>query len=81
MCSTLAEKFGARNAKTQSRGGFRKLATSVRMSDGMPETENVTMAEPTQTPPQISERDQAKLERRRRKEERQRLVRFSSIAF
>ncbi|CAM6121308.1 unnamed protein product [Calypogeia fissa] len=73
VCGTLAEKFGARNAKSQSREGFRKLATSVRMSDGMPETENVSTAEPTQTPPQISERDQAKLERRRRKEERQRL--------
>jgi hypothetical protein len=63
----------------QSSGGFRKLQASVRMSDGMPETENASIAEPTQAPPQISERDQQKLERRRRKEERQRLVRLSDV--
>ncbi|BBN17941.1 ATP-binding cassette, subfamily F, member 3 [Marchantia polymorpha subsp. ruderalis] len=75
VCGKLAEKF-ARDVKTQ--GGYRKLATSVRMSDGMPETEEYRTQEPTQAPPQISERDQAKMERRRRKEERQRLADYEA---
>ncbi|KAL2613889.1 hypothetical protein R1flu_025581 [Riccia fluitans] len=75
VCGKLAAQFGARNAKAHE--GSRKLATSIRMSDGMPEAEPYA-PEPVQAAQQISERDQQKLERRRRKEERLRLADYEA---
>jgi ATP-binding cassette subfamily F protein 3 len=73
VCAELAERFGARGGdKTQE--GFWKMAAPVRMSDGLTEGDTISKSEEIQAPPQISERDLAKIERRRRKEERQRQV-------
>lgn len=77
MCATLSDRFGARGGD-KSEEGFRKMAAPVRMSDGLPESDITTRTEETQLLPQISERDLAKMERRRRKEERQRQVFFPS---
>lgn len=52
------------------------MAAPVRMSDGMAGSAPAAKLEDPQTLPEISERDLAKIERRRRKEERQRLVSF-----
>jgi hypothetical protein len=52
------------------------MAAPVRMSDGMSGSEPSVRPEDPQSLPQISERDLAKIERRRRKEERQRQVPF-----
>lgn len=73
MCATLADRFGARGGD-KSQEGFRKMAAPVRMSDGMSGGDPSARMEEVQTLPQISERDLAKIERRKRKEERQRQV-------
>jgi len=71
VCATLADRFGARGGD-KSQEGFRKMAAPVRMSDGMSGGDPSARMEEVQTLPQISERDLAKIERRKRKEERQR---------
>ncbi|CAK9868000.1 unnamed protein product [Sphagnum jensenii] len=77
VCAELAERFGARGGdKTQE--GFWKMAAPVRMSDGLAEGDTISKSEEIQAPPQISERDLAKIERRRRKEERQRQTEYEA---
>ncbi len=80
VCATLASRFGARGGD-KSQESFRKMAAPVRMSDGMVGSEPAMRPEDPQSLPQISERDLAKIERRRRKEERQRQVPFISTLF
>ncbi|KAJ7545438.1 hypothetical protein O6H91_09G119800 [Diphasiastrum complanatum] len=76
VCKKLAKKFGS--GRGAYKEGFRSLAAPVRMSDGLQETEPASVTQDTQTAPEISERDQAKMDRRRRKEERQRQAEYQS---
>lgn len=80
VCATLASRFGARGGD-KSQESFRKMAAPVRMSDGMAGSEPAMRPEDPQSLPQISDRDLAKIERRRRKEERQRQVPFIICVF
>uniref|UniRef100_A0A7I4DDI4 ABC transporter domain-containing protein n=1 Tax=Physcomitrium patens TaxID=3218 RepID=A0A7I4DDI4_PHYPA len=77
LCAKLASRFGARGGD-KSQESFRKMAAPVRMSDGMAGSAPAAKLEDPQTLPEISERDLAKIERRRRKEERQRLADYQA---
>lgn len=57
----------------------RSLATPLRMYDGMDEEEAPKKKEDVFEGPLLSERDRQKIERRKRKEERQREVILSSF--
>lgn len=57
--------------------GVRSLTTPLRMFDGMDDEEAPKKQVEVLDGPVLSERDRAKLERRKRKEERQREVNFS----
>ncbi|XP_024537100.1 ABC transporter F family member 3 [Selaginella moellendorffii] len=71
VCKKLAEKF-YRGSIDENKLSVRSLAAPVRMSEGLRSSEAAGTAHHEDLLPQISERDQAKLERRRKKEERQR---------
>ena len=71
VCSILCEKFG-KHGLVKPKPAVRSLATPLRMFDGMDE-EEVPKKKPEVTDgPILTERDRAKLERRKRKDERQR---------
>ncbi|KAG0591226.1 hypothetical protein M758_1G156000 [Ceratodon purpureus] len=70
VCATLATRFARGGDVSQE--SFRKMAAPVRMSDGMSGSEPILRPEDPQSLPQISDRDLAKIERRKKKEERQR---------
>lgn len=73
MCSTLSEKFG-KQGLVKAKPTVRSLATPFRMDDGMDEKQVPKKKAEVFDGPMLSERDKAKLERRKRKEERQREV-------
>lgn len=70
MCSKLSEKFG-RHGLVKPKPAVRSLNTPLRMFDGMDEEPPKKQVE-VPDGPILTERDRAKLERRKRKEERQR---------
>lgn len=73
MCSTLSEKFG-KHGSVKAKPTMRSLATPFRMNDGMDEEEVPKKKPEVFDGPLLTERDKAKLERRKRKEEREREV-------
>ncbi|KAE8717157.1 ABC transporter F family member 3 [Hibiscus syriacus] len=70
VCSTLTEKFG-KHGLVKPKPTVRSLATPFRMNEGMEEEAPKKKPEPVDGP-LLSERDKMKIERRKRKEERQR---------
>lgn len=81
ICGKLAEKIGSRGDADAGgyKEGFRSLATPVRMSDGLREEEPSVKVDQSQSAPLfMSERDQVKIERKKRKEERQRQVEYEA---
>lgn len=73
VCSKISEKFG-KHGLVKTKPTVRSLVTPMRMNEGMDE-EEVPKKKPEVTDgPVLTERDRLKLERRKRKEERQREV-------
>lgn len=70
VCSKLNEKFG-KHGLVKPKPTVRSLTTPLRMNDGMDEEAPKKKPEVTDGP-LLSERDRAKIERKKRKEERQR---------
>ncbi|XP_065858525.1 ABC transporter F family member 3 [Euphorbia lathyris] len=74
VCSKLSEKFG-KHGLVAAKPTVRSLTTPLRMDDGM--DEEVPKKKPEVIDgPLLSERDKAKLERRKRKDERQREAQY-----
>lgn len=73
VCSKLSEKFG-KHESVKPKQAMRSLATPLRMYDGMDEEEAPKKKEDIFEGPLLSERDRQKIERRKRKDERQREV-------
>ncbi|PRQ16631.1 putative adenosinetriphosphatase [Rosa chinensis] len=71
VCSTLTEKFG-KHGLVKTKPTVRSLAAPVRMDDGMDEGEAPKKKQELIDGPVLTERDRAKLDRRKRKDERQR---------
>jgi ATP-binding cassette subfamily F protein 3 len=71
VCSKLCEKFG-KHGLVKNTPTVRSLATPLRMFDGMDEEEVPKKKPEVIDGPLLTERDKIKLERRKRKEERQR---------
>eukprot|EP00249_Psilotum_nudum_P023811 c28989_g1_i1 orf=609-2861(+) len=80
VCGKLAEKIGSRG---EANGGglkeaYRSLAVPVRMLDGLREDEPSVKVDRNEDAIFLSERDRAKLERRKRKDERQRQAEYAA---
>ncbi|XP_062074678.1 ABC transporter F family member 3 [Humulus lupulus] len=75
VCSTLSEKFG-KHGLVKPKPTMRSLATPFRMDDGMDEEQAPKKKPEVFDGPLLTERDKAKLERRKRKDERQREVEY-----
>ncbi|KAH7513691.1 ABC transporter F family member 3 [Ziziphus jujuba] len=75
VCSKLSEKFG-NHGLVKAKPTMRSLATPLRMNDGMDEEEVPKKKPEALEGPVLTERDKAKLERRKRKEERQREAQY-----
>ncbi|KAG9441060.1 hypothetical protein H6P81_016914 [Aristolochia fimbriata] len=75
VCSILSEKFG-KHGLVKIKPTVRSLATPLRMFDGMDEDEAPKKQPEPVDGPLLSERDKAKLERRKRKDERQREAQY-----
>lgn len=76
ICRTLAAKFG-KYGLARPKQAVRSLATPLRMFDGMDEDEPPKKkTEELFEGPFLSERDKAKIERRKRKDERQREAQY-----
>lgn len=73
VCSKISERFG-KHGLVKPKEAVRSLATPLRMYDGLDETETRKKQPEALDGPVLSERDKAKLDRRKRKEERQRQV-------
>ena len=73
VCSILCEKFG-KHGLVKPKPAVRSLAAPLRMFDGMDEEEVPKKKPEVIDGPLLTERDRIKLERRKRKEERQREV-------
>lgn len=73
VCGILSDKFG-KHGLVKTKQAVRSLATPLRMFDGMDEDETPKKQVEVLDGPVLTERDRAKLERRKRKEERQREV-------
>ncbi|KAL6175262.1 hypothetical protein ACLB2K_051904 [Fragaria x ananassa] len=71
VCSTLTEKFG-KHGLVKAKPTVRSLAAPVRMDDGMDEGQAPKKKQEVIDGPVLTERDRAKLDRRKRKDERQR---------
>lgn len=71
VCGKLSEKIGS-HEQTGKKEIVRSLTTPVRMNDGLCQEEPPPKKAEIEDGPPMSERDRAKLERRRRKDERQR---------
>lgn len=69
----MTEKFG-KHGLVKAKPTVRSLATPFRMDDGMDEEVVPKKKQEVFDGPILSERDRAKIERRKRKEERQREV-------
>ncbi|XP_068640397.1 ABC transporter F family member 3 [Aristolochia californica] len=75
VCSKLTEKFG-KHGLVKTKPTVRSLATPLRMFDGMDEDEAPKKQPELVEGPLLSERDKAKLERKKRKDERQREAKY-----
>ncbi|KAL5552443.1 hypothetical protein UlMin_002619 [Ulmus minor] len=75
VCSTLTEKFG-KHGLVRAKPTVRSLATPFRMNEGMDEDEAPKKKPEVLEGPLLSERDKQKLERRKRKDERQREAQY-----
>ncbi|XP_072993788.1 ABC transporter F family member 3, partial [Typha latifolia] len=75
ICRKLSEKFG-KHGLVKPKQAVRSLATPLRMFDGMDEEETPKKQTEVLDGPILSERDRAKLERRKRKDERQREAQY-----
>eukprot|EP00250_Pteridium_aquilinum_P019406 c24419_g1_i1 orf=140-2392(+) len=81
LCSKLADKIGTHESaeRVVYKEGFRSLATPVRMSDGLYEEElPVKVDQVEDVPFYLSERDKAKIERKKRKDDRQRQAQYEA---
>lgn len=78
VCSKLSDKFG-KHGLVKAKPTVRSLAAPLRMFDGMDEEEAPKKKPEVMDGPVLSERDRAKIERRKRKEERQREVKSHPI--
>ncbi|GER43675.1 ABC transporter F family member 3 [Striga asiatica] len=76
VCSKLSEKFGKHVVKEKPT--VRSLLAPLRMFDGMDEEEAPKKKPEPVDGPLLTERDKMKLERRKRKEDRQREVQYQS---
>lgn len=74
VCSKLTERFG-KHGLVKVKPTVRSLTTPLRMNEGMDEEAPKKKPEPTDGP-LLSERDKAKLERKKRKDERQREAQY-----
>eukprot|EP00850_Spirogloea_muscicola_P001578 SM000006S19343 [mRNA] locus=s6:192048:197015:+ [translate_table: standard] len=84
-CAELAERFGEGEGGGGARRGggggeVRRLTAALKMGEGMPDEAYIGPRPdaPLNDAPVISERDQLKLERRRRKEDRQRQIEYEA---
>ncbi|KAF3434224.1 hypothetical protein FNV43_RR25327 [Rhamnella rubrinervis] len=75
VCGILSEKFG-KHGLVKAKPTMRSLATPFRMDDGMDEGEVPKKKPEVLDGPVLTERDRAKLERRKRKDERQREAQY-----
>nr|QNQ79026.1 ABC transporter F family member 3 [Paeonia lactiflora] len=75
VCTTLSDKFG-KHGLVKVKPTVRSLATPFRMFDGMDEEETPKKKPEVIDGPLLSERDKAKLERRKRKDDRQREAQY-----
>ncbi|PSS11221.1 ABC transporter F family member 3 like [Actinidia chinensis var. chinensis] len=75
VCSKLSEKFG-KHGLVKNNPTVRSLATPLRMFDGMDDEEVPKKKPEVIDGPLLTERDKIKLERRKRKDERQREVQY-----
>ncbi|KAK1260370.1 ABC transporter F family member 3 [Acorus gramineus] len=75
VCSTLNEKFG-KHGLVKPKEAVRSLATPLRMFDGMDEVEPPKKKVEVFDGPLLTERDKLKIERRKRKDERQREAQY-----
>lgn len=75
VCSKLSDKFG-KHGLVKAKPTVRSLAAPLRMFDGMDEEEAPKKKPEVMDGPVLSERDRAKIERRKRKEERQREAQY-----
>ncbi|CAA0825450.1 ABC transporter F family member 3 [Striga hermonthica] len=76
VCSKISEKFGKHVVKEKPT--VRSLLAPLRMFDGMDEEEAPKKKPEPVDGPLLTERDKMKLERRKRKEDRQREVQYQS---
>lgn len=76
VCSRLSEKFG-KHGLVKEKPTVRSLNAPLRMFDGMDEQETPQKKKPEPVDgPLLTERDKLKIERRKRKDERQREVQY-----
>ncbi|KAK7306858.1 hypothetical protein VNO77_44818 [Canavalia gladiata] len=75
VCSTLSDKFG-KHGLVKQKPAVRSLAAPFRMNDGMDDVEVPKKKPEPVDGPLLSERDRLKLERRKRKDERQREAQY-----
>ncbi|XP_004502066.1 ABC transporter F family member 3 [Cicer arietinum] len=75
VCSILSEKFGKRGL-VKAKPTVRSLATPFRMNEGLDDGEAPKKKPEPVDGPLLSERDKLKIERRKRKDERQREAKF-----
>ncbi|KAL9259154.1 ABC transporter F family member 3-like protein [Drosera capensis] len=75
VCSTLCEKFG-KHGLVKPKPVIRSLAAPMRMFDGMDEEEVPKKKPEVIDGPLLTERDKLKLERKKRKDERQREAQY-----
>ncbi|KAK4489224.1 hypothetical protein RD792_005019 [Penstemon davidsonii] len=77
LCSKLSEKFG-KHGLVKEKPTVRSLLTPLRMDDGMDEGEAPKKKPEPVDGPLLTERDKLKLERRKRKDERQREAQYQN---
>ncbi|XP_027343576.1 ABC transporter F family member 3 [Abrus precatorius] len=75
VCTTLSDKFG-KHGLVKAKPTVRSLAAPFRMNDGMDDVEAPKKKPEPVDGPLLSERDRLKLERRKRKDERQREAQY-----
>ncbi|KAJ0907059.1 putative ABC transporter, AAA+ ATPase domain, P-loop containing nucleoside triphosphate hydrolase [Helianthus annuus] len=75
VCGRLSEKFG-KHGLIKEKPAVRSLATPFRMNEGMDEVKTTKKKPEPVDGPLLTERDKIKLERRKRKDERQREMQY-----
>ncbi|KAG4909554.1 hypothetical protein JHK87_055670 [Glycine soja] len=75
VCSTLCDKFG-KHGLVKEKPAVRSLAAPFRMNEGMDDVQAPKKKPEPVDGPLLSERDRLKLERRKRKDERQREAQY-----